>query len=457
MATTDIPSAPLTARRILHTWWPLAASWLLMALELPAVSAVVARLPNPDINLAAYGGVVSPLSLLIEAPIIMLLAASTALSKDWASYIKIRRFMMRTSAILTAIHALIAFTPLYYVVVGRIIGVPAEIVEPARIGLMIMLPWTWSIAYRRFNQGVLIRFNHSRAVGTGTVVRLTTDLLVLGIGYLIGTLPGIVVGAGAVAAGVVSEAVYAGLRVQPVLKHELRQALPVDPPLSFKAFIAFYVPLVMTSLLSLLVQPIGSAALSRMPHALDSLAVWPVISGLVFLLRSPGVAYNEVVVALLDEPQAVHSLRRFTAAMAIAMTLPLLALAATPLAGLWFGTLSALEPPLTALAQRALWLALPLPALSTLQSWYQGTILHSRRTRGITEAVIIYLATSLIVLGAGILWGRVTGLYVGLAGFAISMLAQTAWLWVRSRPAVLAVEGRKVSALPRLPQEAAGH
>ena len=57
-----------------------------MSLELPALSAVIARLPNPDINLAAYGGVVFPLALILESPIIMLLAASTALSKDCASY-----------------------------------------------------------------------------------------------------------------------------------------------------------------------------------------------------------------------------------------------------------------------------------------------------------------------------------------------------------------------------------
>lgn len=53
-----------------------------MGLEGPAISAVIARLANPEINLAAYGGVVFPLALFIEAPIIMLLAASTALSTD---------------------------------------------------------------------------------------------------------------------------------------------------------------------------------------------------------------------------------------------------------------------------------------------------------------------------------------------------------------------------------------
>ncbi len=104
-------------RRIFKTWWPLAASWLLMGAELPVIAAVMARLADPTISLAAYGGIVFPLALMIEAPIIMLLAASTALSKDMDSYLLVRRFMMVTSAILTALHLLIALTPLYYLVV----------------------------------------------------------------------------------------------------------------------------------------------------------------------------------------------------------------------------------------------------------------------------------------------------------------------------------------------------
>src|SRR4030065_2480220 len=136
-------SSQLSSRRIFHTWWPLAASWLLMSIDFPAISAVVARLANPEINLASYGGIIFPLALIIESPIIMLLAASTALSKDWESFLKIRRFMMITSAGLTVIHILIAFTPVYYFVVENLLGVPEEIIEPARIGLMIMTPWTW--------------------------------------------------------------------------------------------------------------------------------------------------------------------------------------------------------------------------------------------------------------------------------------------------------------------------
>jgi hypothetical protein len=429
-------------QHVVKTWWPLAASWLLMGAELPALSAIVARLPQPEINLAAYGGVVFPLALIVESPIIMLLAASTALSKDWDSYLKLRRFMLRAGALLTVLHALVAFTPLYYLVVEGIIGAPAEIVAPARVGLMIMTPWTWSIAYRRFNQGVLIRFGHSRAVGLGTALRLSAGGAVLAIGYMHGAIPGIVVATSAVIAGVVSEAVYAGLAVRPVVRYQLKAAAPVEPPLAFSDFVTFYVPLAMTSLLTLLVQPIGSAALSRMPFALESLAAWPVVSGLIFMLRSMGMAYNEVVVALLDEPRSAGSLRRFAAILVGLTTLLLLLVTATPLAGVWFGRVSALSPPLARLAQQAMWLALPMPAMNVLQSWYQGALVHHRRTRAITEAVGVFLLVSSALLWAGVAWGQATGLEVGLVAFTLGSLAQSAWLWVRGRPVMRHLRAR---------------
>jgi hypothetical protein len=138
--TKDGIPAPLPMHRIVRTWWPLALSWLLMAVESPAVSAIVARLAEPQINLAAFGGLVWPLALIIESPILMLLSASTALSKDWDLYLRLRRFTMRAGAVLTALHVLIIFTPPYYTVAVKLIGAPAEIVEPARLGLMVMIP-----------------------------------------------------------------------------------------------------------------------------------------------------------------------------------------------------------------------------------------------------------------------------------------------------------------------------
>lgn len=450
------PPTPVPTRRVLKRWWPLAASWMLMAVELPSVSAVIARLDNPEISLAAYGGVVFPISLIIESPIIMLLAASTALSKDWPSYLKLRRFMLLAGATLTAIHLLIAATPLYYVVVEGIIGAPAEVIEPARLGLLIMTPWTWSIAYRRFNQGVLIRYDRAYVVTQGTMCRLGALGGVLALGYGVGTWPGIAVGPSAVAAGVLAEAAFIGWRVQPVLRHRLYPETPIETSLTYREFAQFYVPLSLTSLMNLLINPLGSAMISRMPDALMSLAVWPVIQGLMFLLRSLGFAYQEVVVALLDEHGSAFTLRRFTIALSAILTLVMALIAATPLSWLWFHTISGLRPELAALGGSALWIAILMPAISVWQNALQGLIVHSRRTRGVSEAVAIFLLSAGAVLGIGVSQGTITGLYMGVGAFVVGGVVQVSWLLWRSRPAWRRVSGRDAGLSGEATQVASG-
>ncbi len=429
-----MPASPtLTLGRVAKTWWPLALSWLLMGLEVPAVSAVVARLIEPKVNLAAFGGVVFPLALLIESPIVMLLAASTALSKDRAAYLKIRRFMLWISAALTLIHAAIVFTPLYGVVVGSLIDPPAEVVGPARVGLAIMIPWTWGIAYRRFNQGVLIRFGHSGAVGTGTLIRLAADAAVLTVGYVVGSIPGIVVAAVAMNAGVFSEAFYVKRRVTPVLRDQLPDSAPGASWLGLRAFLAFYIPLSLTSVIALFASPLGSAALSRMPNALDSLALWPVVTGVSFVFRSFGFAFNEVVVALLDERGSFPALRRFAFLGAAATSVGLMAFLVPPVGDFWFHDVIGLPQGLAEVARTSLWFALPLPALSMLQSWLQGMVVHSRRTRLITEAVALSLFSMCSVLVAGVLGGGVVGLYVGVAALTVGDSIRTGLLAWRGR------------------------
>ncbi len=422
----------LSLGRILETWWPLAASWLMMGLELPAVSAVMARLPDPEINLAAYGGVVFPIALLIEGPIIMILAASTALSTDRDSYTRLRNFMAWTAAALTLVHVLIVSTPLYYVVVNRWMGVPAEIQEPARIGLAILIPWTAAIAYRRFLQGVLIRYGRSRMVGAGTVVRLAANVITLTVGYRLTDLSGIVVGTMAVSAGVIAEAIFAGWVVRPVLRSELPESNGGDG-LTLKKLLAFYIPLALSPCIVLFAQPLVSSAMSRMLRPIDSLAVWPVLMGLIFTLRSVGFAFNEVVVLHIGDAGGRKELGRFAIILASSVTVLLLLVAATPLARLWFGGVSSLSAALVPLGTQAIWIALFMPAASVLQSYFQGQLVHHRRTRAITESVVMYLLVTGLCLGIGLLHGGITGILVAQAAVLAGNWLQVAWIRFRCR------------------------
>lgn len=409
-----------------------------MGAEVPLLQVFVNRLEDPKIHLAAYGSVAFSIALVVEGPIIQLLAASTALCGDADSFRKVRRFMWVSAFWLTVVHVLIAFTPVYDWVAGVVLGVPEAIHEPGRLGLQWLTPWTAAIAYRRFHQGVLIRFERSRLVGVGTVVRLLalTGVLALGfgvnaLGWL--TVPGVVVGAAAVSAAVTAEAIFIGLAVRPTVREFLSDDSRPETPLTRSSFARFYFPLALTPLLTLLIHPAGTAAMSRMPDAVNSLAAWPVVHSLVFLLRSAGFAYNEVVVSLLGKPHAKRELRRFALLLAAITSSILLLLGLTPLANLWFDTISGLAPELIEFARIGVLITFSMPAYQALQSWYSGVLVHARTTAPITEAVVLYVCIAAVGLWLGTEVATIPGLYFALGVFIVSGVSQTLWLAIRAR------------------------
>ena len=431
---TTHASTPLELRDVTRIWWPLAASWLLMGVELPLFTHVVAGLPDPKLHLAAFGSVVFPISLLIEAPIIMLLAASTALCADRLVYRKLHRFTNLAGLVLTVVHVLFAFTPAFDWLATRVLDVPDAVIEPARLGMRIMTPWTWAIAHRRFQQGVLIRFGDSRSISFGTLLRLASNVATLWLLQRAGSTTGILVGTAGIAVGVTMEAVFVHARTRVILRERMPERLESHAPLSRKAFLAFYVPLAMTPLMTLVIQPLGSWAMSRMPNALDSLAAWPAVHGAVFLTRGVGMAFNEVVVSGLSRPGAAASLRRFTLLLALGTFSVLAIVGLTPLAGIWFEGVQGLDPELARLCRRAILVALPMPAYQAIQSWYQGALVHAGQTRGITEAVALYLGVAACGLALGVQYAQASGIHIALAVFVVSGILQTIYLGWRARP-----------------------
>ncbi len=125
--------------------------------------------------MAAYGIVVS-LSVLIESPIINLLATSTALVKDRASYLLVRTFTIHWMILLTIISVLVAFTPLFNWIVVGILETPPEVAQWVKPGMQIMIFWSAAIAWRRFLQGVMIHFGQTKKVAWGTAIRLVASV-----------------------------------------------------------------------------------------------------------------------------------------------------------------------------------------------------------------------------------------------------------------------------------------
>jgi len=420
-------SKPISLKDVFKLWLPLAGSWLLMGIESPMLAAFVARMVSPEITLATWGSLVYPISLVVEGPIIMLLTASTALAKDLPSYKKLFKYMLSMSLILSLVHILIAFTPLFFFVAEDLMNVPKSLLEPGKIGLQIMTPWTVMIAWRRLNQGVMIKHGSSNMVAIGTLIRLITLVLVLSYGKWFSNLSGIVVGSSAVALAVTAEAIYAHLAVKGILIKILSKE-SISDQITRKGFTKFYLPLAITPLASLLIHPVGAAGMSRMPEALPSLAAWPVVYGLVFITRSLGFAFNEVVVALLPRPNGKFELLRFTRILAISTIAFLALLALSPLGNYWFLYVAGLSKELAYISSTTLMFAIFMPGYQAYQAWYSGLLVNKNQTNGISYAVLVYAIIAIIGLWIGTHIATFPGIYWAVNVFVFAGLSQTLYL-----------------------------
>jgi progressive ankylosis protein len=460
-----------TQRGIFLFWMPLAAQWLMMALEGPFLAAIIARMGDPAFNLAAYG-VSFALAILVESPVIMLMSASTALVEDGESYRRLRNFSNALNGGSTLLLLLVLVPPVYDVLMRAVLGLPPEVVDLVYVSLWLLLPWPAAIGYRRFLHGVLIRAGLTRRVAYGTVLRLVGMAAAALLLYAWGGVPGAWVGAAALSAGVCTEAVAAHVMARGVVRGLLagtvtlgdRGSAVPDAPLPHRSaatptgalsdtgpdagagaeelaaaetaaagpagsappapagvpgygeIARFYYPLALTSFIALTVHPMLTFFMGRAPMPVESLAVFPVVHALSFLFRAAGFSFQEAVIALSGRRcEHIAPLARFGVTMAIVSAGGLAIVAFTPLAGFWFEVVSGLPPELSAFALTPTRLAVLLPALAVLLAFQQAVLVQARSTRSITHATVLEVAAIALLFT---FLGR-----TGMVGATAAMLA----------------------------------
>jgi len=391
----------------------------MMASEGPFLAAIIARLNEPKINLAAYG-VAFSIALLVEAPIIMLMSAATALVKERDSYLKLRNFSYSLNGIITLVMLIVLFPPVFNLITKNLMGLPDDVVRLTHLATAIMLPWPSAIGFRRFYQGILIRSHLTRRVAYGTILRLATMAATGLICYVYFQPHGAVVGALALSVGVTVEALASRIMVHSSIKKLLTQEPKPQrlERLSYKSIITFYYPLALTSILNLGVFPMMTffMAQSRMP--LESLAVLPVIHSLVFIFRSLGLSFQEVGIALLGEKQKNYEpLKKFAILLGLVVLILFSIVSFTPLAFLWFNNVSGLSLELSRFALLPTKILALTPALMVLLTFLRSLMVNSRKTKQITIATAIELMTVILLL---ILTTRIFGM-IGAVGAAVSL------------------------------------
>lgn len=402
-------------------WLPLAATWLMMGAELPYIAAIVARMPEATISLAAFGVAVS-LAWLIESPIMMLLSAATALVRDRASYLALRRFTHLLNALVTLGMMVLAVPPVFSFVGETLIGLPPEISRIAETTMIILVFWPAAIGYRRFYQGILVRNKLTRLVAYGTAIRLGAMSVTAAILALTFRMPGAILGALALLVGVVVEAAASRWMARGVVRSLMSSDEVAEGTLlTLPAIWRFYFPLALTSMIAMAMGPLVTFGLARGRAPIESLAIWPVVQSIGFLFRSGGIAFQEVGIAFAGLGREDDRVVARTAGwLGLLASLALAIFALTPLETLWFERVSGLLPELAAFAVWPMRLMILLPALDFLLALQRSRWIAGHRTEVITYATAIeaaaVAATLLITVSTLDLAGAVAGSIAMLLG-----------------------------------------
>ncbi|MBR9973945.1 MAG: hypothetical protein KFF77_00040 [Bacteroidetes bacterium] len=408
---------------------PLMATWLMMSIEGPFLAAVIARLADAKENLAAYG-VAFSFALLVEAPIIMMMSASTALVSDRLSYRRLRNFTWMLNGGITAVMLVVIFPPVFSFLARDLIGLPPHVADLTHLATALLLPWPAAIGFRRFAQGLLIRGNQTRRVAYGTVIRLGTMTATALAVALWSDLPGAAVGALALSAGVTIEALASRVMAHGAIRRLLAAGDdPATETLGYAGILRFYYPLAMTSILALGVHPMITFFLGQSRLPLESLAVMPVVNSLVFLFRSFGLSYQEVAIARFGKRmEHFVPVRNFAVGLGAAATTGLALIVFTPLSGVWFSDLSGLSDTLAGIALLPAQIMVLIPATSVLLSFQRSVLVATRRTSPVTLGTALEVGFIIVTLAVAIGVFDAVGAVAAAIALVTGRLVANAWL-----------------------------
>ena len=400
---------------------------MMMSIEGPFLSAVIARMVNPKFNLAAYG-VAFSFALMIEAPVIMFMSASTALVKNRQSFYKLRNFVYSANFVVTFLMLIFIIHPVFNFFAIDIIELPIEVANLTYKAMLILFPWPGSIGYRRFYQGILIRNNLTRRVAYGTIVRLTSMTLTGLLLYFFSNFDGVMVGASALSIGVTCEAIASKIMALKIIK-ELKSKNETNNNLSYKGIYNFYYPLALTSIITLAVQPFATFFIVQSRQPIESLAVLPVITSFVFIFRSIGLSFQEVGIALLGEyDKSYIKLKNFASLLVIISISILGIIALTPLSNFWFNTVSGLSWELTQFAKITLMIMIIMPGLSVMINFQRAVLVEARVTKPITWATIAEVGGILLVIFISINLFNAIGAVAATLAFIIGRCGSISYL-----------------------------
>lgn len=365
--------ARLTQRDVALFFFPLLLNVQLMSVSHSIINAGLARLEDAVVVLAGFS-VAMVLHLFVASPSYQNHTITIAMVRGRKSLLGMLCFVVLVATWVSALLALLAFSPVGTFVLDRLLGVPPAVAQGARdtLALLVFLPFITGM--RGLFQGLVIRARRTGLVSFATAVRIVMLFAYLWIGQL--WFSGTQVAAFALLGCVGTETLAIGFFAWRVM-------LPAeqDDARSFREILRYGLPLAYSSGLQQTVPLIINAIISRLPDGTLALAAFGVIRGFLFLLAGPMRNLQQAYLTLVKHDQDSITLKLFFLRVSSGMTLIML-LIAWPLNGPILGTVMGLDTEMCNYITWPLTFCALFPILygaaNLLRGWFAGAHLTAR-------------------------------------------------------------------------------
>jgi progressive ankylosis protein len=427
----DSSSANVNLGRLWREFLPLSLSDVMMACGDPLVTTTLAHLPNARSNIAGVG-IAKTLAIFFESPIIMMLHASNAVAANDRSRAVLWRFMLIAGGGLSLLLALLG-VPLIFDVVGtKFLGIPPVLITSVREVLWLMILWPFSIAWRRYFQGLLIHSGNSRSIAQAGIVRLLAMAIVLAIGVAL-NLSGSILAGLSLIIGVIIEAILitiAAYRCGATLSTPERST-DSNLPQDLSSMWRFYWPLANSMLVAWGGRALLVGVIARAGDGQIALAAWPAAWGLVIVIANSTRMVQQIIIKYQGRV-ADRLLLNFALSVGMACSILLLLISTTPIGDTIVQSFIGSDRLLVDRIEPVLLICSIVPLLIAIQNATQGFLVSGGKTGSVNIATwlgtIALLGSAWLAVGMG-----VSGAIAAAIAMVVSMAIEVSLLVLQRR------------------------
>ena len=432
----------LTTREQLIFFLPLAFTSLLITVTHSLFNAGLARLPNPEVMIAAFA-VSKSLMHVFQSPVMMIRQTVTALIDSRKNVRRTTIFLGMIVASVVFVLGMIAFSGASRWLFREVMGISGQTLEEAILMLQILFLFPAIVALRDYFTGFAIKFRVAPMLTIASIMRIIYVFIFVSLIDQMTSVPAAYLASLMFIGALAVEAIVAMIGTKLVVKDFSAALIELEPAknepptrlLTYMNLASFYSPLIITTLIHTSIMPIVNSALAR-THAPDmAISVFAVAWGLGMIVLSPFIMFHQIPLNFADDTDngITKAIQKFAIIIALFCAAAMALMGFTDIGYFiltrWIGATSEISRQ----AQPVIQLMSVLPFLMVAREYYWGVLMRRRLTKHIWKGKAINLVSLVIAVTLATLVNLPNPAIVGVIGYIVCETAEFLFLYFVSK------------------------